>query len=267
MSEPFYIDQDFFGQQFIGSRKEQQDCYAFSIMKGNAPSGAYRLLLTLTDGMGGHFGGRIAAQTVLRGFVNGFFSQIDTRATSPADNHAAHLQHALTVANAALDTLIVSDLSSLSEAGTTLLACVLDRQSVHWISVGDSPMFMWREGQLTRLNADHSMRPILMRKAAAGQMLEGDIENHPHRNSLLSALNGLEPEMVDLPPKPFALKPGDIVLAASDGLLTLKEEEITTLLDRNHSASAMDIVQTLLDFIKEKELANQDNVTITVIKL
>ena len=268
MAKPFFIDQDFFAQQSLGGRKEQQDCYSFSILEGNATTGVSLLLLTLADGMGGHFGGRVAGQTALKAFVDTYFSQVDGMGNpARSDNPAEQLKKALTGANAALDALIISDLASLSEAGTTLLSLVLDRQSVYWISVGDSPFFVWRKGQLTRLNADHSMRAVLARKAAAGQMRAADIDTHPHRNGLLSALNGLEPEMVDNPSTPFVLASGDILLAASDGLLTLKEEEISTLLASNCSATAEHIVQTLLTIIKKRGLVSQDNATIAVIKL
>jgi len=284
---PLQADRDFAGCQILGSREEQQDSYAFSIVAGNE-NRADMLLVLIADGMGGHVGGREASLAAVRGFVEAFFEAFDAPAGAPAaasrisdceipcgptrcpggeiSREASALKTALLAANQAVDTMIATDPDTLGEAGTTLVAAVVGRGFVRWISVGDSPLLLWREGRLIRLNADHSMRAVFAEKVAAGQMREGDVANHPERNALFSALTGLEIPLVDEPAEPSPLAPGDMVIAASDGLLTLTDEEISNELSRLRDAPAIEIVRGLRAKVKEKAIPKQDNATIVVVR-
>lgn len=270
------LDGDFAGRQIIGSRDEQQDSYAFSIVDGD-DEGAEKLLVVIADGMGGHFGGRQASQAALKAFVDAFFEALDIP-TKSEDGEKAHtdgagsreataLKDALTAANRAVDEMIATDPEPLAEAGTTLVAALVSRQFVRWISVGDSPLLLVRKGKLTRLNADHSMRWVLAEKVAARQMRAADAKVHPERNTLLAALNGAEILKIDTPAEPFALKRGDILLAASDGLLTLTDAEISKTLKKLRAAPAVEVVHGLLEGVLEKALPTQDNTTLAVVRI
>lgn len=257
----FHVDLDFAGRQSTGSRDEQQDAYAFSVVEGDAAAGAARLLLVLADGMGGHAGGREASCAAVQGFVDAFFEQI--AGTNPADR----FRSCLLAANKTVDTLIRSDEERLGEAGTTLLALECTGKGIHWISVGDSPLFLWREKKLSRLNEDHSMRSVLAKKVAEKQMAPGDVDSHPERNVLLSALNGLDPEKIDNPQEPFAALPGDLFLAASDGILSLLEADVVQVLKKGEGKPAAVLATSLLAAVEKKQLPKQDNTTVAVIKL
>ena len=272
------LDRDFAGRQVIGSRDEQQDSYAFSIVDGD-DEGAEKLLVVIADGMGGHFGGRQASQTALKAFVDAFFEALDMPAKSEggekADTHhhdagsleANALKHALAAANRAVDEMIATDPEALAEAGTTLVAALVSRQFVRWISVGDSPLLLVRKGKLTRLNADHSMRLVLAEKVAARQMRAADAKVHPERNTLLAALNGAEILKIDTPAEPFALKRGDTLLAASDGLLTLTDAEISKTFKKLRAVSAVEVVHGLLEGVVGKDHPKQDNTTLAVVRI
>ena len=84
---------------------------------------------------------------------------------------------------------------------------------------------------------------------------------------LLAALNGEEPEKIDAPSEMFKLEPGDILLAASDGILSLPLPEIEALLKKNREKPASEIVRILLDKVAAKKITKQDNTTIAVIKI
>lgn len=258
--DSFSLDEDFAGRQVIGSRAEQQDAYAFSTLDGKYP-----LLLVLADGMGGHNGGCAAANAAVQGFVNGF--HINQRQGDESSDIQDSLKRSLSTANEAVDTLIRSDEETLLEAGTTLLAVACSKVSICWISVGDSPLFLWRKNSLTRLNEDHSMRAVLAQKVADCEMAPKDIETHPERNVLLSALNGMEPEKVDAPQKLFPAEPGDVFLAASDGILSLTEPQIESVLKKNSKKTAAQITRVLLEKVVDQKVPKQDNATIAIIKI
>lgn len=326
-AHPLQLDRDFAGRQILGTRDEQQDSYAFSIVEGDE-KGTDKLLVIIADGMGGYVGGREASLAAVRGFVDAFFEALDgpeiapetsvggmaavpsqisdgesaltaqrppsnstsappcpEGATSQSPGQASAkpwvkeekpscpvgaafaLRKALLDANQAVDKMIAADPDTFAEAGTTLLAALVERGSIQWISVGDSPLLLWSKGKLTRLNADHSMRAVFVEKVAAGQMRAADIATHPERNALLAVLNGLEIIKIDDPSAPVSLMPGDMVIAASDGLLTLSVEEISKELKKVCAKPVIEIVRALLSTVEKKANSKQDNTTIAIIRV
>jgi serine/threonine protein phosphatase PrpC len=155
----------------------------------------------------------------------------------------------------------------LEGAGTTLLGAVVGSDRILWISVGDSPLLLYRDGKLNRLNADHSMRSILAGKIAARQMLPGDLATHPERNVLRSALLGGDIEEIDAPEESSMLCQGDILVAASDGLLTLEPPEICRVLKAGARKRAIFLAQELLKKVDAKRQPKQDNTTLAVVKI
>lgn len=274
------VDADFAGRQILGQRDEQQDAYAFSIVvPGDKEHDASVLLVTVADGMGGYEGGREASTEALNAFVAGYFGYIDAAKTSAAPEPTrkpaiedfpftdSALAAALGAANGALNNLIEGNPEKLEEAGTTILGIVVGHSQLKWISVGDSPLLLWRKGELRRLNADHSMRSVLAQKIAAHQMLPNDLATHPERNVLRSALLGGEIEEVDAPEKVFDLRSGDILLVATDGLLTLGSDELASIVGCFRNKPALIIAQRLLKSVEAKRAPKQDNTTVAVVKI
>lgn len=266
----FQLDQDFAGRQSQGRRKEQQDCYAFSVLEGKHHSAEW-LLTVVADGLGGYRGGRQAATAAVQGFMEGFLQSWDRPEAYPtgARRHtpSQSLEKGLLQANQAIHTMAKEHPALLHEAGTTLLATVVGENQAYWISVGDSPLFLWREDELHRLNADHSMRAILDERVAAGELLPEEVERDPARNMLLSALLGDTIEMVDAPAAPFALREGDVLVSASDGLLTLPPLALKSLLMGSSHSSAADLAETLLHGVAAVRDPHQDNTTVVLVRI
>ena len=135
------------GYKIRGGRDYQED--AFQI-KSYREGDNNVLLLVLADGMGGHVGGARASELAVTNFVACF--------DRTEGVIARRLRESLDAANSAIADAAAADLR-LSEMGCTVVACVVDGDQAHWISVGDSLLWCLRDGQLMRLNADHSMRP------------------------------------------------------------------------------------------------------------
>lgn len=121
--------------------------------------------------------------------------------------------------------------------------------ALNWISVGDSPLLLFREGRVARLNADHSI------SASAGDS-----------RALRSALAGSRIAMMDWRREKYLLEKNDIVVAASDGLWTLSTVEIAEHLLAHETDTAGDIAQDLLHLLTAKGSENQDNATLGVVK-
>ena len=83
---------------------------------------------------------------------------------------------------------------------------------VEWVSVGDSPLLLFRQGEIALLNEDHSLAPELDRLAALGRMTPEEAKSDPRRHMLRSAVTGDELDLVDVSRRPLALEAGDYVI-------------------------------------------------------
>lgn len=233
-----------------GARDNQEDS-----MDIRRAVGGMAGLAIIADGMGGHAGGEIASALAVAGFAEHFENY--TRGPSPK-----RLEIALAMANQVLAQRVRDDIE-LDGMGTTLLAVHYGPEGLHWVSVGDSPLLLVRNGEARWLNDDHSMAPLIERQVADGTLTREQADRHPERNSLLSVLTGLNtPDMIDCPLRPFALQDGDRVIVASDGMLTLSLMEIAAR--ALAAGSASEAVASLLDGVAMWGLPFQDNASVQV---
>jgi protein phosphatase len=217
---------------------------------------AAALTAVLADGMGGHAGGALASGLACKFFLHAY-------ATSSGDT-AARLAEALDLANAAIAHETAEN-AQLSGMGCTLVGVAFGPDGVEWVSVGDSPLFLVREGEIVLLNEDHSLAPELDKLAAAGKMSWRDARRDPRRHFLRSALTGSEIELVDRSHRPLALQPDDIVILASDGIHALSHADIARLADGAPSPAAL--ADALLIAVDRVGDPHQDNTTVVVVRV
>jgi len=254
------IGRDFAGRQLLGSRKAQEDSYAFSIVSEHEGE-VQKLLVVIADGMGGHSGGQKASRIAVEAFVEEFFQHGPT----VDSNDAFALHESLMYSNECISKCIEDSGGELSGMGTTLLAATVTATGLQWISVGDSPLFLFRAGALERLNADHSMRPFIAQEIALGKLDATALANHPQRNVIRSAVLGDEIPLIDAPKTPFALERSDVLLFASDGLQVLDEAKLAADLVESHGMTAPQMIRRFCAAIEEINNPKQDNVTIAAV--
>jgi serine/threonine protein phosphatase PrpC len=138
---------------------------------------------------------------------------------------------------------------------------------LYWISVGDSPLFLFRSGQIERLNDDHSMAPELDEMLNQGLLSDDEALNHPDRNCLTSVLAGQDIPKIDCSGTPVELEAGDIIVAASDGLEFLSNEQIAETLSIYQTRPSAEISAALLRDIENLDDPDQDNVSLCLIKI
>jgi protein phosphatase len=238
------------GGQIIGRRAEQQDFYASGIIR--LKDGRCARLAVLADGMGGHTGGAIAARAAVTAFMA---SATGNRART----FMAVLEGGLAAANEAI-ALAIANGSGRAGMGATLVAAAVDNCMVHHISVGDSPLWQVSGTGLDRLNADHSMQPLLEAAVAAGEIDEETAR--PQYSALRSALTGGRIALVDR--RSTELHPEDRLLMASDGLLSLGEPEVFAIMLQNEPAGQCAQVSALLAAVERLALPDQDNTTVMI---
>jgi PPM family protein phosphatase len=170
----------------------------------------------LADGMGGHAAGDVASKIV----VTEVFSELKLQSGDVVafkTNLPEILRDAALAANDCMKVHIQSN-AETAGMGATLLAPVFVGSRLYWISIGDSPLLLFRQGVLRQLNEDHSMAPQIDFMIRTGLLSEDAGRNHPDRSCLTSVLGGEDIPRIDCPAEPFELQEGDILIAASDGI-------------------------------------------------
>ena len=241
-------NKEYAGIRIQGGRDYQEDDFGFDNSRPND------FLMILADGMGGHQGGAHASHCVVKTFMNSYHSA--------KGSVAKRLRRALRKADQQL-ALEAKDKPKLDGMGCTLVGVAISDEQLDWISVGDSPLWLYNADRLYRLNADHSMKPLLEEQVRNGELTPDEAATHSDRNMLRSAITGTEIELVDQPSEPLELYSGDRLLLASDGILTLSEDEIGQILQKDLSAKKL--VKELLGAVEGKGKRYQDNTTALVV--
>lgn len=228
--------------QGIGSREEQQDAFGISRMARMEEDG---LLAVLCDGMGGMAeGGRIAAETAAE-MVAMFPWEDDGAVPEWVRQRSGRVYQQFR-----------------GHGGTTLVAALLRGRSLSFWCVGDSDLFLLREGTLYELNVRQEFRNDLILRALEGAFPVEDAFTDPQAGAL-SEYIGKEDVKCDYTYLPFPLQPEDVLLLCSDGVsdtLTLKQIREAMALPP----------QACCDKLEEEILAagrpNQDNYTAIVMQ-
>lgn len=239
-----------------GARSRQEDALAVAFTEG--ASGGFAVL---SDGMGGHAGGDLASRAIISEMFTALTIDEVARHTTPPDA----LRRAVTRANHSVKSCVHTNPDQAGMGGT-VIAAHLDNGALHWVSVGDSVLYLFRDETLSRLNADHSMAPQLDLMAANGAMSQAEAANHPQRNCLTAALTGETIAEIDCPDAPLALKADDVLILASDGLQYLPDPIIEALLLRARNETSRMIAQDLLDALSTLDDPEQDNTSLVVIR-
>ena len=220
--------------------------------------GSPALTAVLADGMGGHAGGALASSTACRMFLRAY--------ETASGDVPARLNEALLVANAAIADCVEGN-PALNGMGCTLIGAEFGPAGLEWVSVGDSPLFLVRKGEIVLLNEDHSLAPEIDKLAAAGKLSWEAARADPRRHYLRSAVTGGEIELVDRSRRPLALEAGDVVILASDGIQTLAQPAILRVAQERAGEGPDAIAEALLAAVDAAREAYQDNATVVVVRV
>lgn len=237
--------------QSQGKRAYQQD----GLTKQVWPNGFS--LVVLSDGMGGAVHGDIASEEILTSY-NQAFCQSDESDLS------TRLQDSLFSANKHLTDYIEGQ-PECRGMGGTIVATAFTGQELYWLSVGDSPLWLIRDNQIHRLNQDHSKKAEFVDLVAVGEMTQAELDTHPQRNQLTSAVMGTVIDFIDN--DHIDLLHGDIILLASDGIETISEKEILSICQRFSQAEPQALSDYIVSYVENINKTHQDNSTLMVMTL
>ncbi len=231
-----------------GSRKVNQDRIAYTFSRDT-------LMLVVADGMGGHAGGEIAAQIAVRLFIERFQQE----AKPILKNPLKFLQDTMLRAHAALGSY-ANQFSMLETPRTTCVCCIVQAGHAYWCHVGDSRLYLFRQGGLIGATKDHSKVQYLVDQGIIGA---DEVVSHPDRNKIFSCLGGLVDPVIDLSRR-TPLRNGDIIFMCTDGLWSVFDQrEVATWL------TSTPILTTAPQMMREGEKrggADGDNLSAIVVR-
>jgi protein phosphatase len=238
----------------VGDRHEQQDEFAFTNIDDAAFVAHGGVLAVVADGMGGMAMGQQASQCAVRTILAAYGEKSQDEAIPEA------LTRALYLANGEILQL-AEEAGMRGKVGTTVVAAVIHQGRLYWVSVGDSRLYLYRQGTLLQITTDHAYAVELARAVKRGDLTQEEAEQHPERHSLTSYLGVESLTTIDTSTTPLPLHAGDRVLLCSDGLHgTLGDTEMSAVLADAPQQAAEALMRAAL----HKRKPHQDNVTAVV---
>ena len=221
-------------------------------------------LYVVADGMGGHAAGEVASQeaveTVL-GMVRRGYSAVERfEAEGPTQETVRGVQRLLESAVQAATYMVFAIAENDPDQkgmGTTVSALLLMDTHAVVAQVGDSRIYLVREGAVYQLTEDHT---LVAWQVKQGIISEAEAELSPHKNVITRAVGSRDYVQVDT--QTVEIGPGDRFLLCSDGLHGyLQDEEIVPLLTLGPDLA----VSKLIDLANQR--GGRDNITSVVVEL
>lgn len=239
--------------QGIGTRERQEDAWALINADDVSMIRKEGLLAVVSDGMGGMANGVQASQTAIQA-ITGDFKKMN-RSTSLEKQLTESVKHASCAVYEKL----------LGSGGSTVVACIVYDQQLYYAGMGDSYLFLLRQGKLIRINREHNV----LHQRYLEMIRQGDMDiagiagiHQPNAVTDFLGLNGGGD--VDRLVRPMPLLNEDVLLLCSDGIGgVLLPSEICTCIGQEDVNSAASALQKML---LAKKCSNQDNYTAVIIR-
>ena len=203
-------------------------------------------LYGVADGMGGHKGGEVASTSARDDLLRELEGKTPSVAAPPG---------AVEEVNRQIYHQQEHD-DALTGMGTTLSVLWMSDNFVYIGHVGDSRVYLLRDGEFRQMTLDHSLVEQLVRE---GVLTEEEAQNHPMRNIITRAIGTDESVEVDVVVE--ERRKGDLWLACSDGLHGLVDDrQMRDALRQYAPEKAADVLlKAALD------AGGRDNVTLVIV--
>ena len=234
----------------LGRTRNHQEDAAGIFVPGNPDTLARKgCLYIVADGMGGHNAGEVASQAALAEIQRVYYAVSD-------EDVPTALRQAITSANQTIQRFARADSRHMG-MGTTAALAVVRGQEVHIANVGDSRVYLVRNGTAMQITQDHSW---VEEQVQAGVLTQEQARLHPQRNIITRALGAgpvLEPDLYA-----GTLQIDDVLLLNSDGLTGhVTDQELAEIVSTNSPEQA---VRRLVDLANER--GGSDNISVIVVR-
>ena len=200
----------------------------------HADANEFRGLFIVADGMGGHAAGEVASEMAVQIIARELAGVRDLRDGAIADA----VTRALKLANSAIFQRTLQEVDKQG-MGTTASVLLLGQNRYFIGQVGDSRIYLLRDGELRQVTKDHS---YVQEQVDAGYLTPEQARYHPYSNVItrcVGASDNVEPDTYG-----GEVRTGDVFLVASDGLTGMVDDRRLQqiLLTRTSPARIVDML-------------------------
>ena len=239
--------------QGLGKRQRQEDAFCFVNAMDVTAMREEGLLAIMADGMGGMADGKLASETVTASL------RADFQALDREGDLSGQLREAVFRAGSRVFEQLRGD------GGSTVVVCLFFRQQLWFASVGDSALFLLRDGELLRLNREQNvLNEGYLDAICAGRTDPEPARSDPEKDALTQFLGMDGLEEVDCLLRPMKLHDGDCFLLCSDGVADMIPDEL--LLACMQQPAPAQICAALEEAVLNRNNPYQDNYTALVVQ-
>lgn len=246
------------------SGKENEDRYGVFAFRLSETKPVPATLAVVSDGIGGHQAGEVAAELAIATIQK-------TVQASDGNDPLAALHQAVTQASQAIHAQAESN-PRQQGMGATCACCLVIDDRLYTTNIGDSRIYLIRDGQIHQLSTDHTW---VQEAIEYGLITPEEGRSHPNAHVIRRYLGSAQPPEPDFrlrlsagesPEQArrnqgMALRPGDRLLLCSDGLTDLvNDEEILSALSSQEPQAAL---KQLVDLANQR--GGHDNITLVTL--
>ena len=234
----------------IGARSYQQDSLGLTQVLGGIGT-----LAMVADGMGGLAGGDQVSQQIIMSGLNYGAAITSCQETNPLVDMVRSI-------NADINRMLGPDL--IYKCGSTLIAVLTVKDRFHWISIGDSRIYLYRAGFVNQLNTDHDLMQLWMPEILSGDRSYAAATQDPEGRKVTSFIGMGDLKYMDYSRQAIRLRPGDRLILVTDGVYgAVPPETIAAIFKANQNVS--DAAQALDQAVRVAALPHQDNYTALIL--
>jgi serine/threonine protein phosphatase PrpC len=232
-----------------GGRENNEDRLAYCYSRD-------ALLMVMADGMGGHHYGEVAAQIAVQTLTVAFQREARPRLQEPfwfLQKSIGYVHHAI---------LGYCETHNLDDSPrTTIVACVIQDNVAYWAHVGDSRLYLIRQGDIICRTRDHSQMQLMI---DGGVITPKQAETHPQRNKIYRCLGGKRAPEVECS-RETPLQSGDIIVLCTDGVWGVLSDKAMARALQQHP-NLFQIVPQCLNQVEQQAGAWCDNLSMIVVR-
>lgn len=237
----------------LGTKKVQQDAVFGKV-------DAKRTVAVVCDGMGDQNDGEQASETVVKMFSDDVLAQEDI------PDIPTFFKEEAEKLNEAVCSLKKKD-EKLSGAGTTITAVVIEEDSLYWLSVGDSRIYVIRGEEIVAVTMDHTYRIKMNEELNQGRLTVDEyMALERQADTLVSYLGVDNLSMMDINQKPFQLEEDDIIILCSRGLYKCLPDEDIRELVYYEEPDMPRAARRLTDIVMRRAEEIQDNTSVVMLQ-
>ena len=251
-------------------RKNNEDAFLVSSMDGEEPLVnqlrrtpkvcQMGLLAAVADGMGGAAAGEIASREGLASvavYMFGHWGRFPSTKATERDLYRALMGAADCASNSVLR--YSDDDRTARGMGSTLTAVVLWNGHAHYVQVGDSRAYLYRNPDLVQITTDQT---LVNEMIVSGYLTPEQARTHPQRSMITQALGSPQPLKAEL--GKVSLRRGDRLLLCSDGLHgEVSDDQLREFMSLNYSPRRT--LELMLEVALEH--GGRDNITALLMSL